>query len=52
MRPTRFVDEFEQFVDAGKVTRFWTNYRDRYNEQIACWLDESNNVSSIVVHVI
>ncbi|CAD5211506.1 unnamed protein product [Bursaphelenchus okinawaensis] len=52
IRPTRFEKECHDFIEAGSVTRFWGNYRERYNEQVTCWLDEECEVGAIAPAII
>ncbi|CAD5215857.1 unnamed protein product [Bursaphelenchus xylophilus] len=52
LRPTRFEAECREFIDAGSVTRFWGNYRERYNEQVTCWLDDDCNVGAIAPAIV
>ncbi|VDM71696.1 unnamed protein product, partial [Strongylus vulgaris] len=40
LRPTRYVDQFFVLLEALKSTKFWTNYKKRYESEIPVWYSE------------
>ncbi|KAI6242888.1 Mitochondrial DNA polymerase catalytic subunit [Aphelenchoides fujianensis] len=50
--PHRFKEHFEDFLKSGSHTRFWGNYRDRYNEQVVAYYDEQGDFGAIAPSVI
>ncbi|KAL3110119.1 hypothetical protein niasHT_015722 [Heterodera trifolii] len=52
LHATRFGDLMREFLASASVTRFWGNYRDRYNEELSIWLDEQKQIGAIVPSVI
>ncbi|MCP9262342.1 hypothetical protein DINM_005615 [Dirofilaria immitis] len=41
--PMRFKKKFSDLYRARNTTRFWNNYRDRFQEQVTIWLDENGD---------
>uniref|UniRef100_A0A0N5AUE9 Mitochondrial DNA polymerase catalytic subunit n=1 Tax=Syphacia muris TaxID=451379 RepID=A0A0N5AUE9_9BILA len=52
IRPTRFQKEFDAFLNAKKTTRFWNNYRERFEEQVPVWLDDNFKEGALAPSVI
>ncbi|KAI6228161.1 Mitochondrial DNA polymerase catalytic subunit [Aphelenchoides besseyi] len=52
LRATRFPEELQELLKSGTNTRFWGNYRDRYNEQVVAWFNEDGSCGAIAPAVI
>uniref|UniRef100_A0A915PS28 DNA-directed DNA polymerase n=1 Tax=Setaria digitata TaxID=48799 RepID=A0A915PS28_9BILA len=50
--PTRYKKEFSDLYRARNTTRFWNNYRDRFQEQVTVWLDENGEEGAIAPSII
>ncbi|VDM96842.1 unnamed protein product [Thelazia callipaeda] len=50
--PMRYKAEFWDLYKARNTTRFWGNYRDRFQEQVAIWLDEEGEEGAIAPSII
>lgn len=50
--PTRFENILKDYLISRSTTRFWVNYRDRYQEQLSIWLDEDAEIGTIAPSVI
>ncbi|KAE9552071.1 hypothetical protein FO519_004728 [Halicephalobus sp. NKZ332] len=52
MRATRFGENLKSYLSTLKETRFWGNYKDRFQEEITVWLDEGNKIGAIAPAII
>uniref|UniRef100_A0A1I8EM99 DNA-directed DNA polymerase n=1 Tax=Wuchereria bancrofti TaxID=6293 RepID=A0A1I8EM99_WUCBA len=50
--PMRYKKEFSDLYRARNTTRFWNNYRDRFQEQVTIWLDENGDEGAIAPSII
>ncbi|KAH7727233.1 DNA polymerase I family protein [Aphelenchoides avenae] len=49
---TRYADELRTYLSTQGITRFWTNYRSRYNEQLTVWFDKEGKSGAIAPSII
>jgi len=52
MRATRYPEKLKTYLSTLKETRFWGNYKDRFQEEITVWLDDENKVGAIAPAII
>uniref|UniRef100_A0A915D8M0 DNA-directed DNA polymerase n=1 Tax=Ditylenchus dipsaci TaxID=166011 RepID=A0A915D8M0_9BILA len=49
---SRYEHVLKDFVEARSVTRFWSNYKERYHEQLAVWLNDKATVGAIAPSIV